>query len=165
MGMKQVTAVVNCTKIVLGNAFEAGRPILEYISDADTGRVEMLVAQGITSGEVDYGKDKSDLKEVMKYVRGMVNNHFRKCKELNGGVKYEAKNPGIRAGSSDPVVKTLRQLLKTDKVSNDPEAKAAIETEIAQRIANMKPKTTAKTVSIDDIDMSLVPDSIKDIVS
>lgn len=158
--MKQKEAVFNATSSIIN--LEAGVRVLDVITDAQNAHVVEIVAAGIANGEVDFSTEARakyntpDL--IKKYVIGMVNNWYRKDTRLNGGSKYEAKNPGSR--STDPVVKTLRQLLKTDKVTNDPEAKAAIEAEIEQRLADSKPKQVKEAT----IDMTLVPEHIANLV-
>src|SRR5665213_1962213 len=44
------------------------------------------------------------------YVPGMVSNWIRKDLRLNGGEKYETKNPGSRAGQGDDQLKNLKAL-------------------------------------------------------
>lgn len=43
------------------------------------------VVQDIVNGIVSYGKDKTRMYDIRKYVRSMVKNHLNKASELNGG--------------------------------------------------------------------------------
>jgi len=77
--------------------------------------------------------------ELSKYCVGLLNNWVRKAPELNGGVRYEAKNPGSRAGVADETVRAMKALLK---ITTDPDAKQEIEAAINQRLAEIAPKPT-----------------------
>lgn len=90
--------------------------------------------------------------ELRKYVSGLINNWITKAPEFNGGNKHVIKNPGSRAGASNPEVKNMRLLL--DQVS-DPETKALIQAEIDART---QPKATAT------IDASFLPESLRHLV-
>jgi hypothetical protein len=115
MGMKQSQAVLLYVKAIMGNTFQPGTPIKSYITDKQTDEVVDAVTQSIKDFETDFSEDArakhNDDKKLRKYVSGMVDNWFRKGKELNGGVKYEAKNPGSRAGNSNPEIKASKQLV------------------------------------------------------
>jgi hypothetical protein len=76
-------------------------------------------------------------------VSGLQSNWLRKDKRLNGGVKYQAQNPGSRVGSTDPQVKALRALIKTQ---SDEIKIAEIQSFIDKRLAEIKPN---KSVTID----------------
>lgn len=90
--------------------------------------------------------------ELRKYVSGLINNWITKAPEFNGGKKHEIKNPGSRAGASNPEVKNMRLLL--DQVS-DPETKALIQAEIDKKT---QPKEKAT------IDASFLPESLRHLV-
>lgn len=91
--------------------------------------------------------------ELRKYCVGLLNNWLRKAPELNGNVKYEAKNPGSRQGSSDETLKALRALLK---ITNDADAKAEIEAAIAERVSEIKPKV--------EINLDAIPAHLRHLV-
>ena len=92
------------------------------------------------------------------YIRGLVDNWLRKDVRLNGGQPYVTKNPGSRAGGSDDVVKTLKALLTT---VTDIEQKAAVQSEIDARVAQLK---AAKTKPI-NIDASKIPAHLQHLLS
>jgi len=110
---------------------------------------ELLVTQ-FNEGLVDLSSPQKDIK---KYVIGLINNWMRKDTRLNGGIKYEIKNKGIRSGSSDPVVKNLKALLVQDGITD--EQKIAIQSEIDKRIV------ASKVVKKPTVDMSVIPADIK----
>ena len=109
-----------------------------------------IVTEGIVSGAVDFSAEaraKYDTPVKVKiYTVGMVSNHLRKDKRLNGGVKYETKNPGSRAGAGDDQLKALKLLRST---ITDPQALVDIDEAITARsleISASKAKTTVINV-------------------
>ena len=62
--------------------------------------VDILVEQ-FEAGNIEI---KSAQENVRTYMIGLLNNHLRKDTRLNGGEKYVAKNPGSRAGQSNPQI-------------------------------------------------------------
>ena len=100
-------------------------------------RVHKLVFTAFKQGICEKKSGGQDDESLAKYIPGLVNNWLRKDTRLNGGTKYTAKNPGSRSGSGDESVRAMKTLLS---MTEDPEAKAAIQLEIAKRIAEIKPK-------------------------
>ena len=111
-----------------------------------------MVTNGIISGGVDFSaeaKAKYDTEAKIKgYVGGMVSNHLRKDKRLNGNVKYEAANPGSRAGQGDEQLKALKALRSTLTDASD---LASIDEAITTRLAevSVKKAAAAATINID----------------
>jgi len=101
--------------------------------------------QGITSLE-DTPANQAKLTnpaEMSKYVSGLKSNWLRKDIRLNGGVEYAPKNPGSRAGSSDPQLKALKQLaVKFKGTPKEAELKRHIETRTQQIQAEKAKKVT-----------------------
>ncbi len=100
--------------------------------------IRLIVFEGFKAGVIDLDKAWSH-DEIWKYIPGLISNWLRKDKRLNGGIKYQAKNPGSRSGSSDPQLKALRQLLST---KSDPDQRAEIQSYIDKRQAEIKPTVT-----------------------
>lgn len=158
MSKKQSTAVFEVTVQTLkdhGITFTPGHDVKPIIKDrkdiTDTICAELMA--GFRAGEIDLkgGPNKYPTeKELKTYVLGLMSNWYRKGKELNGGVVYEAKNPGSRAGSGDPQLKNLKTLLAQTEVEADREE---IQMYIDQRIAEV---TTSKAKS-KVIDFSVLP--------
>ena len=124
--ISQGEAVFQATVAVLGSI--QGR-VLDTISEAQTKQVHEVVFQMFKEGTTTHSRNPSD-EELRKYIPGLVNNWMRKDLRLNGGTKYEAKNPGSRAGSGDAALKNMKLLLET---VSEPVARAAIQKEIDQR--------------------------------
>lgn len=94
--------------------------------------------------------------ELKKYVSGLLNNWMRKAPEFNNDTKHEAKNPGSRAGSTDPQVKEMRKLLS---VTADAEAKVAIQSAIDTKLAEIKASKQVVEINID-----LLPEHLRDLI-
>lgn len=104
--------------------------------------VNQILFEGFRNGTIECEREYDD-SELKAYVSGLQSNWLRKDKRLNGGVQYVAKNPGSRAGSTDPQIKAMRVLLSTQE---DPAKRAEIQSFIDKRIAMIKPaKTTELT--------------------
>ena len=125
------------------------------LSKEEKASVRAILFEGFKSGSIELDKDWDD-KKISEYIPGLINNWLRKDKRLNGGVKYEAKNPGSRAGSGDARIQAMRMLLKT---KTDPSEKAEIQCFIDKRLAELKPATVE--VNIDDLPAELRAKYIK----
>ena len=114
-----------------------------------------MVTTEIVAGNVNYdfetAKNKTPEDIRAKYVPGMVSNWLRKDLRLNGGEKYETKNPGSRMGSGDEQLKNLKALK-----SLHPEHSEAIDEQIAVRLKELN--VSKKVV---EVDMSKIPDDLK----
>lgn len=113
------------------------------------GKVFIAFKTGVTT-KSSGGTDDASL---LKYIPGLVNNWVRKDLRLNGGVKYTAKNPGSRSGNGDEAIKNMKLLLAN---VTDPEARAAIQTEIDKRMEEIKPKVT--------INVDALPEALRHLV-
>lgn len=155
--MKQGQAVFNTlTSLYLeqnGTAFTNESPMTS--KDFDLAKAKAILVEGFTKGEIDISPD-FDMTKITSYVGGLINNWMRKDLKLNGNVKYEAKNPGSRAGSGDKQAAALKALMKQigEKHEKYTEVKAAYEA----RLAEIKPKSQVQ------IDANLLPDDLKFLV-
>lgn len=154
--MKQNDAVFQAVCSVLNSTGFDGA--VELSKDQRESVIAM-VTEGIIAGTVDFSAEariKHDTPAKVKgYTGGMVSNHLRKDKRLNGGVKYEIQNPGSRAGSGDDMLKALKALRST---LTDDDAIASIDEAIDNRIAELSVK---KTVTID---VSALPEEFRHLV-
>ena len=135
--MKQKDAVKQAIVSVCGEFEGAFTPTPEQLK-----QINMILFEGFKSGKISISVEKSD-SDLKSYVSGLTSNWLRKDKELNGGVKYTAKNPGSRAGSSDPQLKALRTLITT--VTTD-EERAEVQSYIDARMTELNAAKQAKTV-------------------
>lgn len=118
--------------------------MLENITEQELDEVHEKVFLAFANGVTVHSKNPDEA-ALLKYIPGLVNNWLRKDKRLNGGVKYEAKNPGSRSGSADESVQAMRALLS---VTTDPEAKIEIQKAIEARVAELKPKVVIKVENL-----------------
>lgn len=166
MGMNQRESVYLATVNTLAEAgvnFDDGQTptILEIVTKDMRKSICMIVTQSIISGETEFSSEaraKHDTEEkVRSYVSGLVNNWFRKDKRLNGGNKYEAKNPGSRAGCGDEQLKALKALRNTK--ADDAEALAVIDAAIASRQGELK---VTKTVALTQEQIDALPANVRE---
>ncbi len=143
--MTQKEAVFQAVTNVCGTSDEAYAPTKEQRA-----QVNAILFEGFTADRIELDKvyDEAGLKS---YVSGLQSNWLRKDQRLNGGVKYSAKNPGSRAGSTDPQVKAMRALLST---KTDASEIAEIQSFIDRRLAEIKPAKSV-TINVDDLPESL----------
>jgi hypothetical protein len=111
-----------------------------------------VLVEGFKSKKIAYAGELPDDKGLNSYCSGLLSNWLRKDSRLNGGVKYEAKNPGSRTGSSDPQIKALRALIKTQ---SDPSKIAEIQSFIDKRLAEIAPATKQVSVNVEDLPAEL----------
>jgi hypothetical protein len=112
------------------------------ISKEQRSQVNAILFEGFRSGKITIEREFSD-SDLKSYVSGLQSNWLRKDTRLNGGIKYTAKNPGSRAGSTDPQLKAMRALLTTDISA---EEKAEVQTYIDARVNELAATKQAKVV-------------------
>lgn len=112
------------------------------ISKEQRGQVNAILFESFRAGNIELDREYTDT-DLKSYVSGLQSNWLRKDKRLNGGVQYTAKNPGSRAGSTDPQLKAMRALIST--LSTDAE-KAEVQGYIDARVSELASAKQAKTV-------------------
>ena len=159
--MNQRQATVSAIVSVLAERgyhyeFNGETHVSEVLTRADIEKVKEILVSGFNTGKIEMsneGRSKYINKpELRNYISGLVNNWIRKAPEFNGGNKYEAKNPGSRAGSGDDQLKEMKKLLS---VTTDPRAKTLIEQAINSRIAELKADNQV------EIDISKLPEELR----
>ena len=160
--LNQKESVFSAVQVVVE---EAGRQVdgAVSLSKEERSQVVTMVTESIFSGGTEFSdsaKTKYDTPEkVRSYAVGLVNNWLRKDKRLNGGVKYEAKNPGSRTGSTDPVIKELRKLFST---LTEEDHKAAVQAEIDTRLAEIQAEKSA--TKKEEINLDHIPEHLRSLV-
>jgi hypothetical protein len=125
--------------------------------DFDFAKAKAILIDGFNNGEIEIS-DTFDKTKLTTYVSGLINNHIRKDKRLNGNVKYEAKNPGSRAGQSDPQIAALRQLLK--QLPTGHSKRGEVQAALEARLAAIKAKTNKQVV----IDANALPEALRSLL-
>lgn len=137
-------------------------PETGHWSDSQKKEVLGLMMQSFKAGEWTKNSGGQDDASLLKYIPGLVNNHVRKDKRLNGGVEYVAKNPGSRAGTGvEPAEqKAMRMLLATLRRRRCHHgwcrARRAIPAEIEKRLAEINRKV--------EINVDALPESLRHLV-
>lgn len=163
--VSQKNAVVEEVKSILGGNFDSSMPAKDQLTKDQFSLLKANVVQGIVDGNVSYNKEVSDIKEVEKYVSGMISNHFRKAKELNGNTTYTPSS----GSSRDPQLVELQKLLKTyeegtDEYNQIVSAVNSRKEEIAAEKANNK-KAKQKEKKLKNLDVEALPDNLQGLAS
>lgn len=114
-----------------------------------------LITADFQSGLVELSGER-DNEYIRKYVPGLLNNWMRKDTRLNGGGKYEAKNPGSRTGSGDEMLQQMKALWN---ITKDEGQRRLIEGEMAKRKAELE------AAKMPVIDPEKLPASLRDIAA
>jgi hypothetical protein len=164
--LNQHQAVVQATKQVLGSRFQSTTDIKTYITKEERAQVVQLVVAGFVNQEVEMTEESkvkySDLKSLTNYTNGLVTNWFNKSKELNGNTKWEAKNPGARAGSKDEQIQEMKVLKQQLEAAGNTEGVAKVAAAINTRLTELK--ATKAQANIREVDLSKIPESLRDLV-
>lgn len=165
--ISQKEAVVNEVKAILGGNFDPSIPAKGQLSDDQMDTLRSNIVAGILSGAISFTKEIVDHKEITRYVSGMVSNHFRKAKELNGGNAYAPQSTG--RGSRDSQISELNKLLKTmtegteeyDQVVDAITSRKAELT--AVKVEQLKEKRKQKELA--SINTDALPESLKSLAN
>lgn len=165
MSISQKEAVLNEVKSILGSNFDPSLPAKDQLTASQISTLKDNVVAGIIAGAVSFNKDTTDEKEIGRYVSGMVSNHFRKAKELNGGDSYAPQSTG--RGSRDSQISELNKLLKTfeegsDEFNQVAEAIAARKAELSvEKSEQSKEKKKQKELS--SINTDVLPEGLREL--
>lgn len=165
--ISQKEAVLNEVKSILGSSFDSSIPAKGQLSADQISTLKVNVVRGIINGTVSFNKDTTDEKEISRYVSGMVSNHFRKAKELNGGGSYTPQSTG--RGSRDSQVSELNKLLKTFQEGSEEynQITAAIsvrKTELSTEKA-IQTKERKKKKDLSSINTDVLPEGLKNLAN
>lgn len=161
--ISQKNAVVNEVNLILGSSFDTALPAKDQLTLEQFSTIKTNIVAGIVDGSISFNKDISDEKEIMRYVSGMISNHFRKAKELNGGSFYAPQSTG--RGSRDSQLSELSKLLGT--YTEGSEEFNQIVSAISSRKSELATeKATASAVKkldkeLASLDTDVLPESVK----
>ncbi len=159
--MSQKEAVHSAVTVVLsenGISITEGEDVSSLLTREFRAQVTAILVEGFNSGSIVLDKTFSTEAALRTYCSGLTSNWLRKDKRLNGGTKYEAKNPGSRVGSSDASLKAMRLLLNTKTDAAD---KAEIQAFIDARVDEIKASRKPTKV----IDLSAIPAELQHLVN
>lgn len=170
--MKQREAVFQATVQSFaeqGIEFVAGDTIVhDHVTPAIRKTIVDRVVSLFQENQVDLKDTPSNQKklqdpaELRRYVAGLVTNWHNKDPQLNAGAKYEPKSPGSRQSSTDSSIKEMKQLLKYLESQGDELGAERVKQAIAVRQSEL---ASSKTPALPDIDFSVIPDDIKDLIN
>ena len=129
------TAVVNVT------GYNGEGPCLP--SKEQRSQISAILFEGFKAETIQLDREFNDV-GLKAYVSGLVSNWLRKDTRLNGGIAYQAKNPGSRQGSTDPQIKAMKVLLSTLTEESD---RAEVQAHIDARLKEINAEKSK--VSID----------------
>jgi len=159
MKLSQKEAVYTTTMNVLNDMGIEFAGNTDVCTDEARNAVLDILCEGFQDGKFELEDTESNREKLANqpklraYVSGLVSNWFRKDTRLNGGVAYVAKNPGSRAGSTDPEIKALRILAKNyDEGSTE---HATIQSAIAEKLAEIKASKAPQ------VDVSMISPEIR----
>ena len=161
---KQVIAVIDEVKNVLGGTYDVSVPSVSNLNKDNITAVQSAIFNGLAAGEIEYKGDTTNTKTLKTYANGLVTNHLRKCKQLNGNVKYEASGNGPKR---DERLRELNRVLTSGDYTEGTEEFVAIQDAIAFRkteLTQAKAATKSK-VKASEIDMSVLPTELQNLVS
>jgi hypothetical protein len=170
MSTSQKEAVVAAVEEILGDSFVSGTTIVkETITSDQLSQLREQILTGILGGTIAYSGDRSDAKAVGRYVNGMIDNHFRKAKELNGGMKYAVKNVTGSRGSRDPQLTALRKLAK-GYAAGSPELIRVQQAIVAREAQLLQERNAAKaenkrSETLKKIDVSVLPAELSSLIT
>jgi hypothetical protein len=137
---KQKEAVFSAVSSVLSEAGitpNEGDNFATHLNRELRGQVTNILVEGFKSGTISLDKPYETDAELRTYASGVTSNWLRKDPRMNGGIKYVAKNPGSRVGSTDPQLKAMRALLATRSDLSDTD-RAEIQGHIDSRVSEVK---------------------------
>lgn len=171
--MKQREAVYQAVVSVLesnGIEFIQGKSnAAQLLTKEMRSEVHRIVVAGFESGTVKLKETQSnhdkltDSAKLSSYVTGLITNWLNKDPDLNGGLAYQSKNPGSRAGSGDTLVKEMRLLKKQLEAAGNLDGVAKVEEAIEDRVKELK-AAKAKANKPEAINVDNLPDFLKDLV-
>ena len=147
--MKQNDAVVQAVLNITGHEAYSETPCV--LTSEQKAQVREVLFEGFKTQKIVLSPEKSAEGEqaIWEYIPGLISNHMKKDKRLNGNVKFEVKNPGSRAGNSDPQLTAMRALLGS---LTDADERTEVQGYIDARLAEIN---AAKVVKV--IDFAALP--------
>ena len=137
-----------------GIKFEEGKTDARKLVKAHS--LRKIIISGLVdmckTGEMVVESDKARA-DLSKYCAGLLTNHLRKDKRLNGGENY--KPTYTNPGHSDPAIRAMREVIKG---LTEPDKIAAFQAEIDRRIAE---KAKAKV----EINLDCLPEHLRKLVA
>jgi hypothetical protein len=149
MSISQKQSVVNAVTTTLGTRYVSTSAVKSILTKEELAAVRSLVLADIQAGNVAIGKNY-DINQLRRYVNGMVDNHLRKAKELNGGTTYHTTGTRKAKTPKDPQLNALKKLAKTLKSDNPEFTKVQAAISARESELNISQPTCTKAPVLDE---------------
>jgi hypothetical protein len=156
--VNQKEAVFNTVTSFLN---EQGKSVIDgeavMLEREDKRTIIGMLATSLEANEIEVSEAKqakmTEDKHYRDYASNILNNWSRKDTRLNGGEKYQTKNPGSRAGAGDDQVRELKKFRST---LSDADQIASVDKAIEERLTVLKAERNAAKVT--EINFDLIPE-------
>jgi len=157
---KQVTAVIEEVKTTLDDSYDVSKPASTLLTESQIMAISKVILNGLINGEIEYKGDRTNTKKLTTYAKGLVSNHLRKHKLLNGNIGYKPTGIGPKR---DERLRELNNLVKCGKFEEGTSEYDAIIEAIATRKQELATqKSTSRTKSkAAQIDTSVLPAALQ----
>lgn len=129
------------------------------LATAERKAVIAMLVSATEAGELTVKSEKARA-DLPKYWDGTLSNWLRKDERLNGGVEYQPKNPGSRAGAGDEELKNLKLLLKQVEAAGNEKGIEEVKEAIEARKAAIIQEKAAKIA----VNTEVIPESLRHLV-
>lgn len=154
---KQKDAVFNAISSVLSEAgieVNEGDNFATHLNKDLRASVTDILVEGFKNGTISLEKPYESEAELRTYASGVTSNWLRKDPRMNGGVKYVAKNPGSRVGSTNPEIKAMRALLAIRGETMTSEQRAEVQSQIDSRVEALRSsRKSSKELTSEQIEL------------
>ena len=155
--LSQKEAVYSITMKVLqeNNIAIDGQSVVSLLNGNIRAAITMAFISGIKDGTIGLNKTYTDI-QLRRFAQGAIGNWHRKDTRLNGGGQYQAKNPGLKVGMSDEIMKNLSLMAKE---LEDTCYEGEVLKEMYIRSIQLKKQQKKKIMS--KIDINMIPESLR----
>ena len=163
------------TQFISGHV-EISSDVATLLTSEQRKEVISQLCDGFKDGSIqlkDTPENKKKLENEAKlreYASGLLSDRLRKDKELNGGIKYQPKDPGKHAGRGNAQIKEMKKLqeiyiisAQDEDLDDESRADFADKAEILQEeiTSELEKVATAKSVKTEPDYSKLNPDLLE----
>jgi hypothetical protein len=161
----QKNAVLNEVKAVLGANFDSSLPAKDQLTADQLNIIRNNIFDGIVNGTISFNGVNYTDEQIKRYVSGMISNHFRKAKELNGGEQYA---PQINRSRDEQVIELTKFLSTLQEGTDDYNVVLSALNNRKAELAKAKAELNTvnkKKKAINTINEEVLPESLKGLAS
>lgn len=142
---------------IIGKSYKEGTKVV--MTKEQKAKAVTMLEEAHAKGDMTI---ENKQESIHSYCVGLLNNHLRKDKRLNGGEVYKPANPGSRTGIANPAIKATRQL--ANSLPEGSAEKAQVVAELDKMIATDKAQRAASKATA-SIDVDSLPENLKGFVN